>query len=297
MVLNTGHALGQSTYEAQQQQVWNMSPGPGPVPHHGLLHSVEHAAATASSSASAAAESGSALDKIISTYNATLGAVNATVTQHANSTEAEEDAQPPEGHRPIYYLSRGFPFICLAIVMLLAWHRLLIHLRQKRRISRRKVESAHQHRRLATEDPDEDAPVDSAEGSIDRSEATLVEPLPGKGARTTGVSGVEETLLESANVGGRGSRRGRISRHWSAWEATQRNWLYLRTIPGWLYGPESMADALWTGSYTVLMIAFALATIPRKLPCLTVRVQLTSRGQRVLVSVPREWHGRLGELL
>jgi hypothetical protein len=267
---NTGHVHAQSAYEAQRQQVWNMSPGPEPLPHNGLLHSIEHVPAAASPTASAAAmESGSTLGKIISTYNATLGAVNATVTEangHANSTEAEHDAQPPEGHRPIYYLSRGFPFICLAIVLLLAWHRLIISLRHKRRLRRRRVESGHRHTRLATDDPDgEGRGNDSPDGSMGRSDATLVESLPGKGARATGIGEAEDSLLEDTNQGGRGSRRGTISRHWSAWEATQRNWLYLRTIPGWLYGPESMADALCTGVYTVVMVAFALATIPRKL--------------------------------
>ncbi|KAK1925280.1 FAD-binding domain-containing protein [Papiliotrema laurentii] len=79
---------------------------------------------------------------------------------------------------------------------------------------------------------------------------------------------IEERLLDSTETTpSPPKRRGRGHYWWSAWEATQRNWLYLHTFPRWLYGPETMADALWTIAYTTLMLAFAVATIPRELPC------------------------------
>ena len=213
--------------------------------HHGLLHQLEANASTTSTSHDG---------PLNSTASAVASAFNITVAAHhgKNSTENSGQHEQETGHRPIWYISRGFPLLCLAVVLLLGLHHGITTLRHKRRIRLQlkragDVPSKSGHIPVATEDPDEEP--SSPNGTF--SDSTLVMQRSPK---------THVEIAYDHHSGRRGS--GRFC--FSAWEATQRNWLYLRTIPGWLYGPETIADALWTIVYSLLMFIFALTTIPRQ---------------------------------
>lgn len=236
--------------------------------HKGLLHEIIQAASSSALSVDTAG--------IASIHNANIAQVASS-----NSTESEQSGEHGQrsGHRPIWYMSRGFPLLCTAVVLLLAMHHGITLLRHKHRIHRRfktptRRSGKNEHQPLPTADPDEMSDQPALSLSTDAmSDATMVESTHTLFPRNS----IEERLLDSTETTpSPPKRRGRGHYWWSAWEATQRNWLYLHTFPRWLYGPETMADALWTIAYTTLMLAFAVATIPRELPCTRPVIVLSS---------------------
>ncbi|KAK4688008.1 hypothetical protein P7C73_g2110, partial [Tremellales sp. Uapishka_1] len=46
--------------------------------------------------------------------------------------------------------------------------------------------------------------------------------------------------------------------------AVQQRYLYLETIPSWLYGPSTLAEALWTGGYAVALLGLSRYKAERK---------------------------------
>ena len=222
-------------------------------PHKGLLHDITHAAETLAPH----------IAEIVG---------NTTVqndTASANSTESHGSENQGEAHGTIYYLSRAYPLICLAVVLLLAFFRGVTAIRHWRRVRRRRIATQNENVLHASHpvgpytDTIEGNPAPSthsthsgsADGTYVGSESTLVEPLTKAGS--------DGAHLEVGSpISGRRARKGRIGRYWSAWEAVYRNWMYLRTVPSWLYGPDTMADALWTVGYSAVLIAFAVASIP-----------------------------------
>lgn len=220
--------------------------------HNGLLHHIE-----ASASAAAAAAAASSTPTLNGTFSVSQSGNTTHNGENNNGTESAE--QPVRRYRPIWYLSRGYQIIALAIIFLLACHHLVIRLRHKNRIRQRLRDCQGRRSRNKGE----------RRSSIGGHAASNVEE------RSSGNTVVQVTLPkhtdedrllpDTSSV--EETTRGRpAGRYWfAAWEASQRNWLYLRTIPGWLYGPETMADAIWTGVYTVTLMTFALATIPRQL--------------------------------
>lgn len=233
-------------------------------PHKGLLHDIVHATETAQGHIATIASNPTITQNVTETAN--------TTGSHGGGSHHKA-----EGHMVVYYISRAFPLICLGIVLLLALCRGVVAIRHWRRIRRRTLRTNSGHSPLSTVDPDEvvstssvSTPANSlrstrsrstgasADGTYDGSESTLVEPLIKPGRIDADIDHLE--IGEGGRA--RGSRGGRISRYWSAWEAVYRNWMYLRTVPSWLYGPDTMADAMWTLGYSAMMIAFALASIP-----------------------------------
>lgn len=239
-----------------------------PPRHNGLLHHLE-TNSSASSFNSTIIDGGSANITIVNvTQNGTYTSGNGTTQQQ----EQEHSGEQPR-HRPIYYLSRAYQVIALTIVLALALHHLIIKIRHKKRIRkqlrRQGLRSGKgDHTRVPTEDPDE------AASPIGRSSDTTFVDIPAP------KHSVDDRLLSECPAeegGSQGGRRGEGGYWFTAWEAVQRNWLYLGTLPGWLYGPETVADAIWTAVYTATLSGFALATIPCKLtdPFFPERPQLT----------------------
>ena len=233
-------------------------------PHKGLLHDLKHAAA-ATATQSSPSSSYTASPHVAEIASNTTIAQNGT---ESTNTTASSSSENSEGHAAVYYISRAFPFICLAIVLLLASCRAIVAIRHWRRIRRRRARTKDGHVPLLSEDPDETTSSDhsalsvgSADGTFDGSESTLVESLVAKPGRESHV-GMEAGITGRRDLAGREPRNGRTSRYWSAWEATYRNWMYLRTVPSWIYRPDTMADALWTVGYSTLLIGFAVASIP-----------------------------------
>lgn len=158
----------------------------------------------------------------ISTFNTTVND-----TQHGNSTTGGHGDHPPRPRSMIWYFSRIINILIILVILLITINRLIAIIRHKhtiRKISRRD-RTKKGHAPIPTEDPD--TPMDEG----------------GHG----GGEGVREQLVE-------GKRKGKFRLR--ALSAVQRNWCYLRTVPRWLYGPETMLDAFWTVLYCAVLITF-----------------------------------------
>ena len=190
------------------------------------------------------------------------------VTASANGTEhggGQEGHGGGGGHgagvvKPHFYLSGLFWVMVAAVVLILAANHLatvISHRLRVRRLSTPQEKTTRSgHTAIPTEDPD--ASEDDPTSPLASSDTTLVEEHLPKGYGP----GVERA----------GTFRLR------AWQTAQRNWLYLRTFPGWLYGPDTVADALWTIAYTCVFLVFVAISVVNTRECAVVSRSEPSRG-------------------
>ncbi|WVQ96762.1 hypothetical protein IAU59_003869 [Kwoniella sp. CBS 9459] len=197
-------------------------------------------------------------DDITATQSYTYPAASSSATHliastdNGNSTDGHENEGHGHGHGPLdeeferqrQYAKRiKFGAMGKAWIGILAVFLLLVLLHQYRQIkhSRRRRRAIR-----ALEDSQAYKPVSSApyEDIRDNDEGE-----DDDGAQGAGESG---RLVESQPGLSVQSQRGRVRRFMTGVGAAYRNTVYLRSFPWWLYGPETVMDALFTIVYTVV---------------------------------------------
>lgn len=181
---------------------------------------------------------------------ATLSTVASAVTTSLRSVASGhgghgDGGKPRKRHQAaVYYLSRVSWLLFAAIILALAIHHLIVTRQQKNELKRRIALATSPPKGSRDRIPDSDTPYTDDE-TDDTSSISSIGKRERR--RTNDSSGLSDVESQSNR---RGSR-------WAWWLAQQRNWLYLKTMPKWLYGPETLADGFWTLTYCVILCSFA----------------------------------------